>query len=227
MTKQRMKILLVDDDEDILEILEYNLVNDGFTVFKAKNGAIAIEVAKKVIPDLILIDVMMPGLDGVETCEQLRGNYDLRNCLIVFLSARGELFTQLAAFSAGADDFINKPIKPKLITAKIKALFRRRIIEEPKDVVFKVSGLTINRDEYAVSVNENKIVLPKKEFELLALLASSPNKIFKRKEILHKVWGDLEVGSRTVDVHITKLRKKIGEDHLKTMSGVGYKFETI
>ncbi|MBU2995227.1 response regulator transcription factor [Cellulophaga baltica] len=227
MKQSKNKILLVDDDEDILEILEYNLVKEGFNVHIAKNGKLAIEEAKSIMPDLIVLDVMMPGIDGVETCEQLRSIYNLRNTLIVFFSARNEMYTQLAGFDAGADDYITKPIKPKLIVAKIKALLRRQSIENFEEVSFDINGLTINRDEYSVIAEGTKIILPKKEFELLALLASSPNKIFKRKEILNKVWKDNEVSSRTVDVHITKLRKKIGESHLKTMTGVGYKFETV
>ncbi len=227
MKKKKNKILIVDDDEDILEILEYNLAKEGFNVFIAKNGVTAIEQAKDIVPDLILLDVMMPGIDGVDTCEQMRSEYILRNTLIVFLSARSEMYTQLAGFNAGADDYICKPIKPKLIVAKIKALLKRHVVVNHEDIMFEINGLTINRDEYAVSIEGTKIVLPKKEFELLALLASNPNKIFKRKEILHKVWGDNDVNTRTVDVHITKLRKKIGDFHLKTMTGVGYKFETV
>jgi two-component system alkaline phosphatase synthesis response regulator PhoP len=227
MNKKKNKILIVDDDDDILEILEYNLSKEGFNVFIARNGIAAIEQAKDIVPDLILLDVMMPGIDGVDTCEQMRSTYTLKNTLIVFLSARSEMYTQLAGFNAGADDFICKPIKPKLIVAKVKALLKRQVIDAYEDVMFEINGLTINRDEYAVSIEGEKIVLPKKEFELLALLASNPNKVFKRKEILHKVWGDNDVNTRTVDVHITKLRKKIGDSHLKTMTGVGYKFETV
>ncbi|WP_276167861.1 response regulator transcription factor [Zobellia alginiliquefaciens] len=227
MIKRKIKILLVDNDEKFLETFGGHLTTEGFNVTIAHNGEEAIAKTKKTIPDLILLDIVMTGMDGVETCEQLRKDYELKNTLIVFLSTRNELFTQLAAFEAGADDFISKPIKQKLIVAKIKALLRRRMDEIPEEVVFKVNGLTINRDEYAVSTKGSKMVLPRKEFELLALLASSPNKVFKRNEILHQIWGGNDVSSRTVDVHITKLRKKIGEAHLKTMSGVGYKFETV
>jgi two-component system alkaline phosphatase synthesis response regulator PhoP len=226
MKKQDIKILLVDDEPDILEILSYNLSSQGYQVFTAKNGIEAVEKAKKKNPHLIILDVMMPEMDGIEACEIIRNTKGLENTLITFLTARGEDYSQVAGFDAGADDYITKPIKPKLLISKIKALLRRLNEEkEPEEDVFKVGNIEINREEYKVINNGGEIILPRKEFELLALLASKPDKVFKREVILDKVWGqEVVVGGRTIDVHIRKLREKIGDDHFKTVKGVGYKF---
>jgi two-component system alkaline phosphatase synthesis response regulator PhoP len=226
MKKQDIKILLVDDEPDILEILSYNLSSQGYQVFTAKNGIEAVEKAKKKNPHLIILDVMMPEMDGIEACEIIRNTKGLENTLITFLTARGEDYSQVAGFDAGADDYITKPIKPKLLVSKIKALLRRLNEEkEQEEDVFKVGNIEINREEYKVINNGDEIILPRKEFELLALLASKPDKVFKREVILDKVWGqEVVVGGRTIDVHIRKLREKIGDDHFKTVKGVGYKF---
>ncbi len=226
MKKQDIKILLVDDEPDILEILKYNLSAQGYQVYTAKNGVEAVEKAKKKNPHLIILDVMMPEMDGIEACEIIRNTKGLENTIITFLTARGEDYSQVAGFDAGADDYITKPIKPKVLVSKIKALLRR-LKEEGNQVeeVMQVGNIVINREEYKVVNNGNEIVLPRKEFELLALLASKPDKVFKREVILDKVWGqEVVVGGRTIDVHIRKLREKIGDDHFKTVKGVGYKF---
>ena len=226
MKKQDIKILLVDDEPDILEILKYNLSAQGYQVYTAKNGVEGVEKAKKKNPHLIILDVMMPEMDGIEACEIIRNTKGLENTIITFLTARGEDYSQVAGFDAGADDYITKPIKPKVLVSKIKALLRR-LKEEGNQVeeVMKVGNIVINREEYKVVNNGNEIVLPRKEFELLALLASKPDKVFKREVILDKVWGqEVVVGGRTIDVHIRKLREKIGDDHFKTVKGVGYKF---
>ncbi len=226
MKKQDIKILLVDDEPDILEILKYNLAAQGYQVFTAKNGIEGVEKAKKKNPHLIILDVMMPEMDGIEACEIIRNTKGLENTIITFLTARGEDYSQVAGFDAGADDYITKPIKPKVLISKIKALLRR-LKEDGNQVeeVLKVGNIIINREEYKVVNNGNEIVLPRKEFELLALLASKPDKVFKREVILDKVWGqEVVVGGRTIDVHIRKLREKIGDDHFKTVKGVGYKF---
>ncbi len=226
MKKQDIKILLVDDEPDILEILKYNLSAQGYQVFTAKNGVEGVEKAKKKNPHLIILDVMMPEMDGIEACEIIRNTKGLENTIITFLTARGEDYSQVAGFDAGADDYITKPIKPKVLISKIKALLRR-LKEDSNQVeeVMKVGNIVINREEYKVINNGDEIVLPRKEFELLALLASKPDKVFKREVILDKVWGqEVVVGGRTIDVHIRKLREKIGDDHFKTVKGVGYKF---
>ena len=226
MKKQDIKILLVDDEPDILEILKYNLTAQGYQVFTAKNGMEGVEKAKKKNPHLIILDVMMPEMDGIEACEIIRNTKGLENTIITFLTARGEDYSQVAGFDAGADDYITKPIKPKVLISKIKALLRR-LKEDSNQVeeVLTVGNIVINREEYKVVNNGNEIVLPRKEFELLALLASKPDKVFKREVILDKVWGqEVVVGGRTIDVHIRKLREKIGDDHFKTVKGVGYKF---
>ena len=219
-------ILLVDDEEDILEIVGYNLEQEGFEVLTAKNGKQAIKIAKKAQPQLIIMDVMMPEIDGIEACERIRAIPELSQTIITFLTARGEDYSQLAGFEAGADDYITKPIKPKLLISKIKALLRRLpSYERNNEDILYFNNLIINRIEYTITINGNEILLPKKEFELLSLLASLPNKVFKREEILEKVWGnDVVVGGRTIDVHIRKLREKIGDDYFKTVKGVGYKF---
>ena len=226
MKKNDIKILLVDDEADILEIVGYNLSSEGYQVTTAKNGVEAIEKAKKYKPQLIILDVMMPEMDGIEACEKLRGIPDLSNTIITFLTARGEDYSQVAGFDAGADDYITKPIKPKVLVSKVKALLRRlKESDNPLDTIIKVGALVINREEYKITNKGQEIILPKKEFELLSLLATKPNKVFKREEILDKVWGnEVIVGGRTIDVHIRKLREKIGDKSFKTVKGVGYKF---
>jgi two-component system alkaline phosphatase synthesis response regulator PhoP len=225
MKKKEIKILLVDDEPDILEIISYNLSSEGYQVITAENGVEAVKLAKKQLPQLIILDVMMPEMDGIEACEKMRQMPELSNAVITFLTARGEDYSQLAGFEAGADDYITKPIKPKVLLSKVKALLRR--FKEPSDEADSVNlgDITINRDEYKVMKGKKEIVLPRKEFELLALLASKPGKVFKREDILDKVWGnEVIVGGRTIDVHIRKLREKIGDDRFKTVKGVGYKF---
>ncbi|ATA72626.1 response regulator transcription factor [Capnocytophaga canis] len=221
---KNMKILLVDDEPDILEIVGYNLEKEGFQLFSAKNGIEAIKIAEREQPHLILMDVMMPDMDGIEACERIRRNTNLSRTVIAFLTARGEDYSQLAGFEAGADDYITKPIKPKVLVSKVKALLRRFSVEEEKVTSLTIDNLVIDRDEYKVIRNNEEIILPRKEFELLWLLASQPNKVFKRDDILDKVWGsEVVVGDRTIDVHIRKLREKIGENYFKTIKGVGYK----
>lgn len=228
MKKGDIRILLVDDEPDILEIVGYNLTSEGYAVSTASNGAEAVEKAKKENPHLVILDVMMPEMDGMEACERMRKIPDLSNTIITFLTARGEDYSQVAGFDAGADDYITKPIKPKVLVSKVKALLRR--LKETDATtsttdIFKAGNITINREEYKVIRKKEEIILPRKEFELLALLASKPGKVFKRDEILDKVWGnEVVVGGRTIDVHIRKLREKIGDDHFKTVKGVGYKF---
>ncbi|RAJ13695.1 response regulator transcription factor [Arenibacter echinorum] len=226
MKKKDIKILLVDDEPDILEIVGYNLSAEGYEVFTAKNGIEGVAKAKKKKPHLIILDVMMPEMDGIEACEIIRRTEGLEDTLITFLTARGEDYSQMAGFDAGADDYITKPIKPKVLVSKVKALLRRLKNEEQEvEDIFKVGEITINREEYKIVNNGEEIILPRKEFELLALLTSKPNKVFKREVILDKVWGnEVVVGGRTIDVHIRKLREKIGDDHFKTVKGVGYKF---
>ena len=226
MKKEDVRILLVDDEPDILEIVGYNLSIEGYQVFTAKNGVEAVSKAKKKQPHLVILDVMMPEMDGIEACEIMRNTPGLENTIITFLTARGEDYSQLAGFEAGADDYIQKPIKPKVLVSKVKALLRRSKDEKAKDEdVYTVGELEINREEYKVVNKGEEMVLPRKEFELLALLTSKPDKVFKREVILEKVWGnEVVVGGRTIDVHIRKLREKIGDDHFKTVKGVGYKF---
>ena len=226
MKTKDIKILLVDDEPDILEIVSYNLSAEGYEVFTAKNGLEGVAKAKKKTPHLIIMDVMMPEMDGIEAVEQIRNTPSLEDTIITFLTARGEDYSQVAGFDAGADDYITKPIKPKVLVSKVKALLRR-IKEDRKEVedIVKVGNIVINREEYKIINDGVEIVLPRKEFELLSLLTSKPNKVFKREVILDKVWGnEVVVGGRTIDVHIRKLREKIGDDHFKTVKGVGYKF---
>jgi len=225
MKKKNIKILLVDDEPDILEIVSYNLQNEGYKIFTAPNGAKAIEEAKKIKPHLILLDVMMPEMDGIEACEKIRALKGFENVIIAFFTARGEDYSQVAGFDAGADDYITKPVKPKVLVSKVKSLLRRlkESANEAENII-TVGNIIINRDEYFIQKNKEKIALPRKEFELLALLASKPGKVFKRETILETVWGsDVIVGGRTIDVHIRKLREKIGDDYFKTIKGVGYK----
>jgi len=224
MNTKDITILLVDDEPDILEIVGYNLSSEGYNVVTAENGAEAVKKAKKKKPQLIILDVMMPEMDGIEACEIIRNDSEIGNALIAFLSARGEDYTQVAGFNAGADDYITKPIKPKLLKSKIKSLLRR--ISQDEGEVIKIGSLTIDRSGYKVSLNGKDISLPRKEFELLFLLGSKPGKVFKREFILESVWGkDVVVGDRTIDVHIRKLREKIGDSYFKTIKGVGYKFQ--
>jgi two-component system alkaline phosphatase synthesis response regulator PhoP len=226
MKKKDIRILLVDDDADILEIVGYNLSQEGYQISTAINGRDAIAKAKKVLPHLIIMDVMMPEMDGMEACENIRKIPELSNVIITFLTARSEDYSQVAGFDAGADDYITKPIKQKLLISKVKALLRRLKETEIDSETLNVGGIEINREEYKIVKDNIEIVLPRKEFELFYLLATKPGKVFKREEILDKVWGnDVVVGGRTIDVHIRKLREKIGDDFFKTIKGVGYKFE--
>lgn len=228
MSENNFKILLVDDEPDILEIISYNLKSNGFEVFTALNGVKALKKAKSILPDLIILDVMMPEMDGIETCEEIRKIPELNDTIITFLTARSEDYSQLAGFDAGADDYINKPIKPKLLVGKVKSLLRRlnkNKVTESKNVI-NLGDLIIDREEYKITLNKNEIILPRKEFELLYLLASKPGKVFKREVILEKIWGhEVVVGDRTIDVHIRKLREKLGDTRIKTIKGVGYKFK--
>ncbi|MAQ76707.1 MAG: DNA-binding response regulator [Aquimarina sp.] len=225
MNTKDITILLVDDEPDILEIVGYNLSSEGYNVVTAENGAEAVKKAKKKKPQLIILDVMMPEMDGIEACEQIRKIPDLQNTIITFLTARGEDYSQVAGFDAGADDYITKPIRPKVLVSKVKALLRRLKEEETSSNIVKIGSLVINRDEYKIIVDKKELILPRKEFELLSLLASKPGKVFKREDILDKVWGnEVIVGGRTIDVHIRKLREKIGDKSFKTIKGVGYKF---
>ncbi len=224
MKKSKIKILVVDDEPDILEILTFNLSAQGYQVYTASNGKKALKVADEIIPHLIILDVMMPVMDGIETCERLRMDKRFQNTLIMFLSARGEDYSHVAAFDAGADDYVTKPVKPKVLMSKVKAMLRRFIVdEESKNLL--IGDLTINLEEYKVIHKGEELSFPRKEFELLYLLASKPDKVFKREKIMEAVWGsDVVVGDRTIDVHIRKLREKIGDDYFKTVKGVGYKF---
>jgi two-component system, OmpR family, alkaline phosphatase synthesis response regulator PhoP len=220
------KILIVDDEEDILEFLEYNLKKENFDVRTALSGKVALQLATEFRPDLIILDVMMPELDGIETCRELRAIPSLRNTLIAFLTARNEDYSQIAGFDAGADDYISKPIKPRVLLSRINALLRRNNPLTTTQVFETSSGLVIDRDRYVVELDGKEMSLPKKEFELLALLASKPGHVFTRESILSTVWGDqVVVGDRTIDVHIRKLREKIGDAAIRTVKGVGYKFE--
>ena len=226
MKKTSTKILIVDDDPDIIEILTYNLSNEGYNVKSAVNGVEALKKAKKFIPDIILLDVMMPEMDGIEACSSLREIESLSKSMIIFLSARGEDFTQIAAFDAGADDYINKPVKPKILLKKISSISRRILSENNNTSNIIIGSLAIDRESYTVTLEKDEITLPRKEFELLYLLASKPGKVLTRDEIMFKVWGtQVVVGDRTIDVHVRKLREKIGEKYIKTIKGVGYKFK--
>lgn len=221
-------ILIIDDEEDILEILKYNLVKEGFDVAIANNGLNGIEIAKTFKPDLIILDVMMPQMDGIEVCEILRKTPGFESTLICFLTARGEDYSQIAGLDAGADDYISKPVKPRVLVSRINAMLRRKTTpEKPKNESNSTEDLVINREKYLVYKKGVALHLPKKEFELLALLASRPDIVFERDQILEKVWGsDIVVGDRTIDVHVRKLREKIGDNYIKTVKGIGYKFES-
>ena len=225
MKKKDTRILLVDDEPDILEIIGYNLAAEGYQIITAENGIQAIAEAKKHQPHLIVLDVMMPEMDGIEACEKMRAIPELSETIITFLTARGEDYSLVAGFEAGADDYITKPIKPKVLVSKVKELLRRFKEAEIVDNTLKLGNIIINREEYKVQRGKEDILLPRKEFELLSLLASKPGKVFKREDILDTVWGnEVVVGGRTIDVHIRKLREKLGDDKFKTVKGVGYKF---
>lgn len=226
MKKKDIKILLVDDEPDILEIVRYNLSSQGYQIIIGKNGIEAVEKAKKHKPHLIILDVMMPEMDGIEACEKIRELPNQNDTIITFLTARGEDYSQVAGFDAGADDYIAKPIKPKVLVSKVKALLRRlKESDSSADSILKIGDLIIYKDEYKITKKGEEITLPRKEFELLSLLVNKPGKVFKRDEILDKVWGnEVVVGGRTIDVHIRKLREKIGDKSFKTVKGVGYKF---
>ncbi|HKK80895.1 MAG TPA: response regulator transcription factor [Prolixibacteraceae bacterium] len=227
---EEKKILLVDDEVDILEFISYNLEKEGYKVYTAQNGKDAIKIAEKKEPDLIILDVMMPEMDGIVTCEEIRKKPMLKSTVIAFLTARGEDYSQIAGFEAGADDYITKPIRPKVLLSRVKALMKRsQLVEENEPVVsdnlITIGGIVIDRERYMITVDSQDMVLPRKEFELLSLLASKPGKVFTREEIYSSVWGEqVIVGDRTIDVHIRKLREKIGDVHIKTLKGIGYKF---
>ena len=223
--KQNHKVLVVDDDPDILELLKYNLVKEGYEVKTAEDGKEAVKTAKTFLPDLILLDIMMPHQDGVETCRQIREIPEMSNTHVTFLTARAEEYSEVAAFEVGADDYITKPIKPRALMSRISALFRK---EKKNKVAPKISvaNLTIDKSSYTVTIKDEPYTLPKKEFELLYFLAQNPNKVFSRDELLQHIWGtDVYVLARTVDVHIRKVREKIGNGYITTVKGVGYKFD--
>ena len=226
MKKSDITILCVDDEPDILEILKYNLSSEGYNVLTANDGLSAISKAKETIPNLIIIDIMMPNMDGIETCEKLRADQKFNDTIIMFLTARGEDYSHVAAYEAGADDYVTKPVKPKVLVSKVKGLLRRlkKVIENNiNDIEFE--NIKIDREKYKVYISDKTLNLPRKEFELLYLLASKPDKVFKRDKIMEMVWGgEVIVGDRTIDVHIRKLREKIGDKYFKTVKGVGYKF---
>lgn len=229
MENREYKILIVDDEPDIVEFVSYNLKREGFTIYTANNGKTAIEIAKRISPHLILLDVMMPEMDGIETCEKIRDDKELDKVIIAFLTARGEDYSQVAGFEAGGDDYITKPVKPRLLISRIKALLKRANYNEniPEGMPARIEkgDLIIDREKYIILKNKEEVVLPKKEFELLILLSSKPGKVFTRDEIFEQVWGEnIIVGDRTIDVHIRKLREKIGDKYIKTVKGVGYKF---
>lgn len=226
MRNEDVKILIVDDEADIIEFLSYNLKKEGYQVFSANNGQIAIEKAQNIQPDLIILDIMMPKLDGIEVCTQLRKFEEFRNTSIIFLTAREEDFTQIAALEAGGDDFINKPIRPRVFVSRVSAALRRKFRMEDEGESLEIEDLLINRTEMVVFYKNVKFDLPKKEFEILWLLGTKPGKVFKREEIFNKIWGnDVIVGNRTIDVHIRKLREKLGDEIIKTVKGTGYKLE--
>ncbi|HAQ20600.1 MAG TPA: DNA-binding response regulator [Prolixibacteraceae bacterium] len=232
MSESQSKILLVDDEVDILEFISYNLEKEGYKVYTAQNGSEAIRVAEKTLPDLIILDVMMPEMDGIAACEEIRRIPALQHTMIAFLTARGEDYSQIAGFEAGADDYITKPIRPKVLVSRVKALLKRTsvpgipalvLVENPHTIT--VGSLVIDKERYLIVQDGKEMILPRKEFELLSLLVSKPGKVFTREEIYYSVWGDnVVVGDRTIDVHIRKLREKIGNDRIKTLKGIGYKF---
>ena len=226
MKKSDIKILCVDDEPDILEILKYNLSNEGYNVSTAADGKSAIKLAYNISPNLIIMDIMMPRMDGIEACEKLRSDEKFNDTIIMFLTARGEDYSHVAAYDAGADDYVTKPVKPKVLVSKVKGLLRRLkkvIAKDINEIVF--DDIKIDREKYKVYISNNVLNLPRKEFELLYLLASKPDKVYKREKIMETVWGsEVVVGDRTIDVHIRKIREKIGDKYFKTIKGVGYKF---
>lgn len=223
--KPSYKVLVVDDDESIVELLKYNLEKNDYEVRTALDGMKAIEIARKFTPHLVLLDIMMPKMDGVETCRQLRAIPELEKTFIIFLTARAEEYSEVAAFDVGADDYITKPIKPRALMSRINALFRRDIKKAPPSSLITIGELVIDRTSYTIKLENREINLPKKEFELLYFLAQNPNKVFSREDLLQNIWGtDVYVLARTVDVHIRKVREKIGDDYITTVKGVGYKF---
>lgn len=226
MKKSDIKILCVDDEPDILEILKYNLSNEGYNISTAADGKSAIEMAYNISPNLIIMDVMMPNMDGIEACEKLRSDDKFNDTIIMFLTARGEDYSHVAAYDAGADDYVTKPVKPKVLVSKVKGLLRRLkkvIAKDINEIVF--DDIKIDREKYKVYISDKVLNLPRKEFELLYLLASKPDKVYKREKIMETVWGsEVVVGDRTIDVHIRKLREKVGDKYFKTIKGVGYKF---
>ncbi|MDD4189974.1 MAG: response regulator transcription factor [Mangrovibacterium sp.] len=232
MSEEKFKILLVDDEVDILEFISYNLEKEGFKVYTAQNGAEAIRIAGKKSPHLIILDVMMPEMDGIAACEELRKIPSLQGSIIAFLTARGEDYSQIAGFEAGADDYITKPIRPKVLVSRVKALLKRTgtggsftAAAAEAGSSLAIGDLVIDKERYLVKKNGEEMILPRKEFELLSLLVSKPGKVFTREEIYYSVWGDnVVVGDRTIDVHIRKLREKIGNNHIRTLKGIGYKF---
>lgn len=224
-TKLTQKVLVVDDEEPILELLKYNLEKGGYEVKTATDGAKAVEIAKRFLPDLVLLDIMMPKMDGVETCRQIKDLPELEKTFVVFLTARSEEYSEVAAFDVGADDYITKPIKPRALMSRISALFRRDVKKVAPASQIAIGELTIDRTSYTIKIRNKEINLPKKEFELLYFLAQNPNKVFSREDLLQNIWGsDVYVLARTVDVHIRKVREKIGDDFITTVKGVGYKF---
>ena len=226
MKKSDITILCVDDEPDILEILKYNLSNEGYNILTANDGLSAISKAKEIIPNLIIMDIMMPNMDGIEACEKLRADQKFNDTIIMFLTARGEDYSHVAAYEAGADDYVTKPVKPKILVSKVKGLLRRlkKVIDNDINEI-EFENIKIDREKYKVYISDKILNLPRKEFELLYLLASKPDKVFKRDKIMEMVWGgEVIVGDRTIDVHIRKLREKIGDKYFKTVKGVGYKF---
>jgi two-component system alkaline phosphatase synthesis response regulator PhoP len=230
MSETIFKVLLVDDELDILEFLSYNLRKEGYKVYTAKNGVEALKIAEEKTPHLIILDVMMPEMDGIAACEELRKIPSLSTTIIAFLTARGEDYSQIAGFEAGADDYITKPVRPKVLISRVKALLKRTgEATQPVEVIdtntVTIGDLHIDKERYLIRIADNEMILPRKEFELISLLVSKPGKVFTREEIYHSVWGEnVVVGDRTIDVHIRKLREKIGNDHIKTLKGIGYKF---
>lgn len=231
MSEEKSKILLVDDEVDILEFISYNLEKEGFVVFTASNGREGLKLAEKHQPHLILLDLMMPEMDGITACEEIRKIPSLQQTLVAFLTARGEDYSQIAGFEAGADDYITKPIRPKVLVSRVKALLKRlapastEIEPSHPESIMTFGNLMIDKERYLVKIGHEEMILPRKEFELLSLLVSKPGRVFTREEIYFSVWGEnVVVGDRTIDVHIRKLREKIGNDYIKTLKGIGYKF---
>ena len=221
-----IKILVVDDEEDILEFLSYNLRAEGYDVIVADNGILAIELAKQEQPSLIILDVQMPDMDGITTCEKIREITSLKETIVTFLTARSEDYSQIAGFEAGADDYITKPIRPKVLVSRVKALLKRRGITQDTNSIIELGDIVIDKEKHLTTYKGQEVIFAKKEFKLLKLLISKPGKVFTREEILEKVWGsDIIVGDRTIDVHIRKLREKLADHYVKTVKGVGYKFE--